>query len=113
MNVQELQPGRKLDALVAEKVMGYRLDPTRTMYAVLVGWETYAPANVDWEKIRPYSTSDEAALEVVRRMWWRYGAHWEEELAETSPIGICRAALHAVTEIPRFLELLSVMETGR
>lgn len=118
----DLPAGRELDALVAEKVMGWRL----------VNYETYEPATTpedyecaayndgwEWEgwdevgeawKWRP-STDIAAAWQVVEgfdvvtlertahgKWWaslWRQNDQNGSEGADTAPLAICRAALAA------------------
>lgn len=104
----ELKPGRELDALIAEKVFGDK--PIRTdceVYNRHGGW------------LRPYSSSIEAAWEVVEKMtarpgfeldcqitpakgpgglgWYcNFGDSRHGEYGETAPHAICLAALKAV-----------------
>lgn len=110
-----MTPGRELDALVAEKVMG--LDVNRT------GPETMwfaRPMGGNWDDLKDYSTDIAAAWEVVEAVkarkidqgWFdlgfangswgatfRTGAYYEpieHVRAPTAPHAICLAALKAV-----------------
>lgn len=109
---RKLKPGRELDLLVAEKVMGLELKITpesKTAYYFLPnGMKSLVP---------PYSTDHNAAFEVVKKMkaqhfdidlFTEFGNQWRckmfiyrlkdsisEELADTAPHAICLAALKA------------------
>jgi hypothetical protein len=106
MQTDELVAGRELDALVAEKVMGW----DRRLWAGRFYWS--GPYS-DRERFSP-SMDIAAAWEVVERVWqeeWvlrRFLGSWQildgDPLdnhrvlasAETAPLAICRAALQAV-----------------
>ena len=125
MNTDEMPAGRELDALVAEKVMGFCLCPydpkwmrADTGSGIWIDGDTWRctdhgkPAFTPW---RSYSTDIAAAWEVVEKMredyeprieLWDEG--WEVTIltgtdrgsasgrALTAPLAICRAALKAV-----------------
>ena len=109
MNIDELQAGRELNAMVAEKVMGYKMtEVAGTKY--VDGFSVQEP--------RPYSTDLMAAWEVVEKMqdyqkphqmghplhlkyhfWvekWYASIGASEALEDTVPLAICRAALKAM-----------------
>lgn len=116
--VKELKAGRELDALIAEKVMGWHrefvTDPSSNYsfwnYVDADGRGMYTPE--EWEP----STSISAAWEVVEKLqtlgikcWMKnyiaipgwhcvvIGGDFEfEEAADTAPLAICLAALKAV-----------------
>ena len=120
MTVKELQAGRELDALVAEKVMGLKPHrmiscpdnkPGCLVYHYEGAWEGYV--------IPDYSTSISAAWEVVEKLgvndfvhlsWMPGHKLWTCSLdstmfggyinlsveADTAPLAICRAALKVV-----------------
>jgi len=113
-DILSLPAGRELDALVVEKVMGYRHHPwTQTIpehWCRLPTGETCLFADLPH-----YSTSIAAAWEVVERLPYRLvrivreGGSWYctvgDELnypmfapirADTAPLAICRTALKAV-----------------
>ena len=111
-----LQPGRELDALIAEKVMGFILstvhDGTDQRYC-------FHGLNHDAVKVEPYSTSIAAAWEVVEKFDYLYLFHgtvfkWECKLVssdhenyyarncDTAPLAICKASLFAA---PKAVEL--------
>lgn len=57
MDIDEMEAGRKLDALVAEKVMGWTaqemqlvLFPSSKEQALEWGWEEYTEENYDWRR---------------------------------------------------------------
>lgn len=114
-----MNPGRELDALVAEKVMGW----TRTEHLGLkrTVWNIPAPSYIEWaDDPPPFSTDIAAAWEVVERLRANYSfqisadssSDWEcylenEDLdishvsarSETAPHAICLAALKTVEKI--------------
>ncbi len=121
--VDTLPAGPALDALVAERVMGFKWDESRCR---VCGWPLYAtlalgcvagncslrprPARMADEPA-PYSTEIKWAWELVERLklvvgptprgGWMVQTFWDRELsqwetAETAPLAICRAALKAV-----------------
>ncbi len=121
-----MNAGRELDKLVAENVMGHVPDPTRCDRC---GWKLENTPTAGCVKDncsmrpmpelrgpRPYSTSIEAAWEVVETMklavqpvhpyagrWMagtkdpaHGGLYWDEVTeAESAPLAICLAALRA------------------
>ena len=107
MNVDKLEAGRELDALIAEKVMGYE--------CVCDEEPVDCPIHnkADLYTLRPYSTDIAAAWGVVEKLrlfvmpWgldeWCAANQRDERLAfsdilesgETAPLAICRAALKA------------------
>ena len=116
--IGKLEAGRELDALVAEKVMGWRLlDPPQADQPSY--WATWVmlphrEAAKDWSP----STNIAAAWEVVERLrangysWMQFtliADQWDLEmgqgghdigcdtLAPTAPLAICRAALKAAS----------------
>lgn len=105
-----MNPGRKLDALVAEKVMGWALSNKESIKDGLIytdrGWTSAYPS---------YSTDIAAAWEVVEKFRWAEPElSWNDEThswivhfqkgmysgyansAETAPHAICLAALKAI-----------------
>lgn len=128
------QPGRELDALIAEKVMGWvsipHPEPENLFPGVRAGARSWFPPNNDYaywrERFGPgyangvsfpeYSTSIEAAWEVVEKMgenrlrldlsvgtsedaiaeFSRNGSEGIEANGEDAPHAICLAALKAV-----------------
>ena len=120
-NYDEMPAGREMDALVAEKVMGWRM-----MRGHWVPPEAAPETNIlacPTSTYR-YSTDIAAAWEVVEKvnllepygdtLWkdqrgWVFGVHdvdgagyaYEDVtvIADTAPLAICRAALKAVTPL--------------
>ncbi len=113
-----LEAGRLLDALVAEKVMGWRRKPGRNVWIddnVLTGW-LIEPDDVNDAPCWAPSTDIAAAWEVVEKVMYPHGwylapvpdsegwwgvftppdEHREVALGATAPLAICRAALKAV-----------------
>ncbi len=119
-----MNPGRELDALIAEKVFG-KSEPDRGCMCSLR--ESCYVCNPFLKGIKPYSTDIAAAWEVVEKiklnkslhdgftltfdleekrwragsLWWRgyEQAEWLEPnsaMAETAPHAICLAALKAL-----------------
>lgn len=112
-----MKPGRELDSLVAEKVMGWRKDSDGD-------WERPSKDAIDgWypDHLFPYSTDIAAAWEVVEKLTAQFGddftiwSIWSRENkirarfnrgesrtyaaqadAPTAPHAICLAALKAV-----------------
>ena len=99
MNVNEMEPGRELDALIAEKVMGWRrvndedpyfwpskemCDRLKEQYPDVIGYD-YFPAPL-------FSTDTAAAWEVVEHMINTPGPdgdYWDVILDITSMKTIC------------------------
>lgn len=125
--MSDLQPGRDLDAMVAEKVMGMVDNRPSGRSGEMWGiMDWFAPGEPAWAPNFPtYSTSISAAWEVVEKMrgdgWyvritdtksplghrWMVSFDTEEGLhplytaySETVPHAICLAALRAVGAIP-------------
>ena len=112
--IEDLKPGRELDALIAEKIFGWSLDPNRASDDICWlmppgGWHVA-------KSVPQYSTDIAAAMEVVEKLS-EYGWHFSltrtadgsvvaffhkdwfrrnEKLIETAPHAICLAALKAV-----------------
>ena len=113
--VLAMPAGRELDALVAERVMGWtRVEEYRTRLGK--DWHGFRPGEDYYHSLYRYSTDIAAAWEVLGRFpptaegftlalgqWggsgeWRFvwGRHgdWDNILyAEAAPLAICRAAL--------------------
>ena len=108
--IDKLEAGRKLDALVAEKVMGWISGNSATVTTT---------GDVKWFETPAYSTSISAAWEVVEKFedsevfrndddngpieWHCRLGYWKtgilgHGIAPTAPLAICRAALKAVVE---------------
>jgi hypothetical protein len=107
-----MKPGRELDMLIAEKVMGYEYHPTKR-YMAPKNYRDRDGFRVWDEDIPHYSTDIAAAWEVVTKLaeegkqirisnkamgnnyWWSY---IEEGAAqgESAPHAICLAALKAL-----------------
>lgn len=111
-----MKPSRELDALVAEKVMGWRVGPIDDDYLASDGTPTGWTKGTCYSQRPPFrpSTDIAAAWEVVQQFdsvkVLKAGASWdcgisvkrgdwfEVELASapTAPLAICLAALRAV-----------------
>jgi hypothetical protein len=125
MNIDELQAGRELDALVAEKVMGYTLGtPPSPESAINLAGPEY-PVTVPH-----YSTDIAAAWQVVEKFKdrdWRFildkyddgwgieielsgGKYGSGAVAETAPLAICRVALKAVGVVDATISISSRQE---
>jgi hypothetical protein len=123
MNVRELEAGREIDALVAERIMRW----TRETYWVATGRGPheersglFGPGGIrDVDQFPCYSTEIAAAWEVVERMGecgremriyhfsvddekWYYSVEFLPRFANThtmvksAPLAICRSALQAI-----------------
>lgn len=99
-----MNAGRELDALIAEKVMGWYLDSTKEYHRKHIhslGHNALAP-------VPNFSTDIAAAWEVVEKfqgsfkVFKPFGGQWEVECtngfskADTAAHAICLAALKAV-----------------
>src|SRR3990167_1498198 len=114
-----MEPGREMDALIAEKVMGWEKAVNSWGNGADIGWNLpsllpHDPERRTWSRDPlPYSTDISAAWQVVEktRVGVRpYGAGWIAEsedagrmygnsyqaIADTAPYAICLAALKAV-----------------
>lgn len=124
MTIDEMPAGREMDALVAEKVMGWKREWV-TNSATLMRREVFCPPGViGWissgekdgipNEVPYYSTSISAAWEVVEKMeadgvgckLSNYAPGWRAEFyknegdagADTAALAICRSALRAVSK---------------
>jgi len=114
--IRNMKPGRELDALVAEKVMGWTYGHPCPEGMDCLHWADEKGKVRDY-KPPQYSTDIAAAWEVVEKMseqWPQYqlakiedgwsvmwgfdGYGWPEATGKTAPEAICKAALLAVTE---------------
>lgn len=119
-----MKAGRELDALVAEKVMGWKLEPYTRCIQVLPVEAGRPPEGADTSKLKPfnnigsyeiphYSTAIAAAWEVVEKLrlailpmsngQWGAAVNEDKEfvpgfIANTAQHAICLAALKAVTK---------------
>lgn len=106
MSEQELPPGRALDALVAEKVMG--MGSQWTVQQQSDG--TFKPTGEVWYQCPEFSTDIRDAWRIVEKMrnpdfrlnrdgdWvcWFGGLYTFGGEGKTAPLAICRAALKAL-----------------
>lgn len=117
-SMTELKPGRELDALVAEKVMWWHKyedsNPKATIRTIgdTEDHKCKFCGSFEGHDIKPYSTSIEAAWEVVEKLiesddWVDFSLEYEPTFkwsaneiiyGETAPHAICLAALRAVEE---------------
>ncbi len=118
MNIEDLQPGRELDALVAEKVMGWHVEIVQYPHATAdfpnyVGrdgigrclpsqWNPSTEIASAWLVVEKLSESS-----IMLSVSWHAGHWWcviypeqepltEGPYSETAPLAICRAALLSV-----------------
>jgi hypothetical protein len=121
MQTTELPAGQELDALIAERVMGWHVERYATYGAPSDHWHDATGSRVassDWSP----STDIAAAWQIVERLrlfdsavggkvlWqdedtWHVGHLFWEQLqsdahADTPMLAICRAALTAVSALP-------------
>jgi len=69
LNIDEMQAGREMDALIAEKVMGLILDSDNPFMANIVVFEANTGENTGHTQNLPhYSTEMAAAWEVAEKM---------------------------------------------
>lgn len=113
-----MKPGRELDILVAEKVMGISMAPVhrKASYGIAPGAINYAQDHIYHPEQEPYSSDIAAAWEVVEKIrkrnfpltlnhqgknWWE-AIFWDETddrwkgEGSSAPHAICLAALKAV-----------------
>lgn len=105
----DLKPGRELDALIAEKVMGLRVVPHAGDFIVIYPTEEWDPlpwysseiADA-WEVVEKITAGDRAMSLIFERGIWCCKANMEfeptghEHVAETAPLAICLAALKSI-----------------
>ena len=117
--ILDMEPSRELDALVAEKVMGWETVNNKAGIPVSgfdwVGHNPKTQSSTVWSYVPDYSTDISAAWEVVEKLsrgkvdrsfvlefhYERYYASfgpYREEMYETPSEAICKAALLAVLE---------------
>ena len=117
--ILNMEAGREMDALIAEKVMGWDVHPHRTHYInrdaknehpyfVICGdFEPSTDIAAAWQVVEKMSSRkdwDEHPVCIVRN--YAFKDMWTVELrdydfdatAETAPLAICRAALLAAME---------------
>jgi len=106
MNIDEMQAGREMDCLIAEKIFKWE----DADWNCEVHCHTGRPPNrCSYEKVLDYSTDIAAAWEVFmkftgssicqrNRLFEAYidGQPYSLTYAETAPLAICRAALKAL-----------------
>jgi len=96
MNIDNLEPGRELDALVAEKVMGietewYHYEPKNCYRLVKKGHATDAwSAAMAEADVSSYSTKFGAAMKVVAKIiesdrWELFDIQWSHPDSDTTP----------------------------
>jgi len=116
-----MKPGRELDALIAERVMGWKICRNKNGgYSIFVGDEDNYTAwsstkDIELPDVFPkYSTDISAAWEVVEKIKYKwdnnFSIHWNGEewvipqpkfpdlaisVGDTAPHAICLAALEA------------------
>jgi hypothetical protein len=115
-----VKPGRELDALVAEKVMGIEVDraPWGELYVGKEGYDVVPAYSTDiaaaWEVVEKVTRETEkrftlwqAPTYYVARFkhydYWHEGCDSRQALqakADTAPHAICLAALKAVGDLP-------------
>jgi hypothetical protein len=69
IKIEELKPGRELDALVAERVMGLKISQQFTH--LVSGYddpEGWADSDSEWAEIPHYSSNLDSAFEVVEKL---------------------------------------------
>lgn len=107
--MSELKPGRELDALVAEKVMKWHKFVQKGMYWEPCGVCGEREIHGDLHAMRDYSTSIEAAWEVLNKFpRWTLERNGKGKyiclipaeriflyVSSTAPMAICLAALNA------------------
>ena len=116
MNIDEMQAGREMDALIAEKTMGLILDSDNPFLANIVVFEANTGENTGHTQNLPhYSTEMAAAWEVwewLKTQYHEINFTWCKGVcyltifehgncilgadAETFPLAICRSALKAL-----------------
>jgi hypothetical protein len=98
MSTTEMQAGREMDALVAEKVMGARYSVPRYSADIAAAWEVV-------ERMREHPDPRFRTLRMVaypyNRTYATFDAENEDEWTEANgenatPLAICRAALAAL-----------------
>lgn len=111
MNIDQLQPGRELDILIAEKIFGHMMNEDHIVKWAQISDDDWEPS---FEPCPHYSTSIADAWQVVEKMkelgaeinigfyekWdcefdYPIGCNWRA-VAETAPEAICKAALIAI-----------------
>lgn len=124
MNIDTLPAGRELDALVAERAMGWTKVKVQTE-SEFGGASTFvlygtSPINQPWKRVPAYSTDIAATWEIAEKLgpMWLYKTtagkpsaaagqlyacslgssvlEREWSYGDTAPLAICRAALKAV-----------------
>lgn len=110
--IDQLAAGAELDALIAEKVMGWKNEGrgwinAEGKYTALVEYCFSTCISGTWEvveKLKPLRLHliDRTDYEAGENCWeaylldTKYGPHHPHSKGETAPLAICRAALKAV-----------------
>lgn len=111
--IRDMEPGRELDALVADKVMGWELSATQTNWmhdhniaAIVVNWHPSTNISAAWEVVEKmqkrfnFFIANERGEKEIRCtfQWYRGGVDnmLEYVIAATAPEAICKCALIAI-----------------
>ncbi len=109
MNIDEMKPGRELDALVAEKVMGYAFCPIHHGYSccgrvwrrcstdIAGAWQVVEHLEINGQyDFKLESVVPNSDPPVYQAQFGEHRSSWEFE----APHAICLAALKAVDNQP-------------
>jgi hypothetical protein len=106
-NIDTLSAGRELDALVAEKVMGWTIYDDGIMDQGAKGrtwaseWHPSTDIAAAWEVVEKVQQATGCSAVVQKHArayecWFIGSGQKETQWADTAPLAICRAALKAV-----------------
>lgn len=120
--ILNMPAGREMDALIAERVMGWEIHPHKTHYihndgktGYFVPCGEFQPSEdiaAAWQVVERmryknfYSQHTDLTLASENEEWWSWtfidhnplAGYSEKATAETAPLAICRAALLAVMD---------------
>lgn len=98
MNIDAMEAGREMDALVARQVMGW---PEQDCHPGALAWAGWSPStDIDsaWDVVEKMIEKHRVDLHGLRggKDWRCWVAGFDHADAPTAPLAICRAALKAV-----------------
>ena len=109
MDIDKMEAGPEMDALVAERVMGWTAERKPGLPHLwlppghfISGWSPSTDISAAWQVVEKMLEKHEAFhLEYIPDKQW-YAMFWFATYftsADTAPLAICRAALKAVVDV--------------
>lgn len=94
--ILNMEAGQELDALVAQRVMGWETLSRRFSTDIAAAWEVVEMMRADeWHFVIECNTTPEVVVKVYRAF---EEPHYSGNWIKSAPLAICRAALLAMLE---------------